>query len=423
VDQSLTKIVEQALAQLPEILELDAPRAEAWAGDMISLAAEVCGSSSAASVELTTRFSSIAGTGAAVVISAIAALGPDAGCDSLEDAASGGDPPEGLPEWFEALGTSVCDGAWIFSNRRGESAVFRFTDSLDAGHVVAVDLIPGHPESVGEVIVGPPEMAVLADDPESHVAAAEADPKELAGRVSRAVGSTVGPSDSLLITGPLLAARIAGITGSRPDMLLAFEPAEVPDLPAVDPEADAWATDILVRALGIVRSDSAGAPPDQHRDASATAADLLRRAADSDAAMAQWLAASRGPVDLDDPDHVVTMAALSATVCPHAMLPLDRQAREAVVDLEWADWLGAVIGLTREGPGASTEPAHLVDLINRCPEVTSTIPKSDRPRVEWALATCTELWDELGVARSAKLTEFGAWALPLALIEAWRPEA
>ncbi|MFV2039328.1 MAG: hypothetical protein ACC660_03710, partial [Acidimicrobiales bacterium] len=51
--------------------------------------------------------------------------------------------------------------------------------------------------------------------------------------------------------------------------------------------------------------------------------------------------------------------------------------REAFAALEWADWLGVVLALTRPDPGVVVEPSMLIDQINASPEVTSTIPGSD----------------------------------------------
>jgi len=417
VDQSLTKITDEALAQMPEILRLDAPRAEVWASDLISLVAETTGSHESAARELVGRLHSCPGVGAAVAALAVRALAANAESEPQPS------DLDGAPEWTAALGTSRCDAAWIFSNRRGESAVFRFVDSLEAGHTIAVDLIPGDPETTGEVMVGPPEMADLAEDPESDVVATDTDPGVLAARVARCVECTEQPSDTLVMNGPLLAARLATITGRVPVMPTVIEPADVPELPPADPDDDAWATGILVRALDLSPDSLNEVAPDLLNDAVGLAADSLRRAAGADSATAQWLAASQGPVDLDESDQRVVVAALAATVRPHAMAPLDRDAREAVAHLEWADWLGAVIGLVREGVGASPDPAHLVDLVNRCPEVASTIPKTDRPRVEWAFAICTDQWASTGLTESERLTELGAWMLPRMLLEAWAPNS
>ncbi|MEZ5165243.1 MAG: hypothetical protein R2695_01680 [Acidimicrobiales bacterium] len=52
-----------------------------------------------------------------------------------------------------------------------------------------------------------------------------------------------------------------------------------------------------------------------------------------------------------------------------------------------------MIGLVRAGAGTSVAGATLVDLVNRCPEVTSTVPKQDRARIAWAFDVVTAEWD------------------------------
>ena len=103
-------------------------------------------------------------------------------------------------------------------------------------------------------------------------------------------------------------------------------------------------------------------------------------------------------------------------------MPLTGDARQAVLELEFADWLGAVLGVVRAGAGTHVDPDVLVDHVNRCPEVTSTIPKTDRARVAWAFAVAVEAWGPLGVVDPDNcLTDFGAAVLPAALVRAWQP--
>jgi len=424
VDESFSKIVEQALDQAMALYDLDAPRAEVWASDLVAMALEAADREDAEDpVQLLLRRLDDAGgvAGSIAARSVRSLLGDDGGDGASRNVI------DGLPGWIYALGTSRCDGAWVFSNRRGESAVFRFVDSAEADHAIAIDLIPGAPESVGEVMVGPAGIVDLADDPDSEVAATPVGPVDLAGRVARAIGSTGRVRQSLMIHGALVVSRLselAGVTIVIPAMVVD----EVPEPPRSDPDDDEYALDLLHRALGMVResaagdSSPAGAPePTGHlSDSLGAAAASLRRAADVDDPIAQWLAASRGPVDLDESDSQVVFAVLAAVTRPQSMASLEPDVQEAVAALEWADWLGVVIGLVREGAGASIEAAHMVDLINRCPEVASTIPRADRPRIEWAFARCTELWEEIGLAEEGKLTDFGAWALPHALVSAWQ---
>jgi hypothetical protein len=92
-----------------------------------------------------------------------------------------------------------------------------------------------------------------------------------------------------------------------------------------------------------------------------------------------------------------------------------------VLELEFADWLGAVLGLARAGAGTSVDPSLLVDHINRCPEVTTDIPKADRDRVAWAFAVVTEPWGALGLVEDGALTSLGGALLPAVLVHSWAP--
>ena len=61
-----------------------------------------------------------------------------------------------------------------------------------------------------------------------------------------------------------------------------------------------------------------------------------------------------------------------------------------------------------------------MDHINRNPEVTSTIPKKDRPRIGWAFGAVTDLWEPIGLADASGITTFGCAILPRALDRAWQ---
>jgi hypothetical protein len=64
-------------------------------------------------------------------------------------------------------------------------------------------------------------------------------------------------------------------------------------------------------------------------------------------------------------------------------------------------------------------PSELVDNINRCPEVTTTIPKRDRPAVEAAFGLVLPGWVEAGVIDAeSRLTDVGPWLLTEALRQA-----
>ena len=400
----LASIIDDALAQADELLDLDAVRAEVWASDLIALAAEAGPDGPDAVIR---AMAEAGGPGAAAALWAI---------DAIADGVELGDPAlEPAPTWVGDLLTSTCEAAWLVSDWRGASAAFRFVDAADERHVVLVDLVPGaggEPETAGEATVGPAELLDAVADEDTKLRSESVPAADLAARVAGAVAATTEPVPSLVAIGRLLAARLStlGVEDLTPPVWV--EP-ELPELPPRDPDDDAWAAAVVSRAFDLEHRLA------DHADAVRAAAAALRSAAAVDDRLAQWLAASVGPIDLDDPDDVVVLAALAAAVAPADLAPLASDARRAVLELEFADWLGAVLGLVRAGAGTTVDPAALVDHINRCPEVTTDIPKADRNRVAWAFAVVTEAWEELGVAEDGALTAFGAAVLPLALVRAW----
>ncbi|MEM9465375.1 MAG: hypothetical protein AAGA90_08365 [Actinomycetota bacterium] len=400
----LTSIIDDALAQADELLDLDAVRAEVWASDLVALAAEAGPDGPDAVIR---ALAEVGGPGPAAALWAI---------DAVADGVDLGDPAlEPAPSWAPDLLTSTCEAAWVVGDWRGASAAFRFVDASDERHVVLVDLEPGGagvPERAGEATVGPAELLDAIADDDTKLRSEPVPAGDLAQRVGAAVGATDEPASSLVAIGRVLAARLStlGVEDLVPPVWV--EP-DVPDLPARDPDDDAWAAAVVTRAFGT--------DPDlsEHTVAVGAAAASLRAAASEDAPLARWLAASAGPVDLDAEDLTVVLAALAAVVAPASLVPLAPDARRAVLELEFADWLGAVLGLARAGADTSADPMALVDHVNRCPEVTTDIAKTDRARVAWAFAVATEPWEALGIVADGRVTAFGAAILPMVLLDAW----
>ena len=109
------------------------------------------------------------------------------------------------------------------------------------------------------------------------------------------------------------------------------------------------------------------------------------------------------------------------------LTPIDLSAHEPasrmeIAELEWADWVGALLGLVRGGVGQPVDGRALVDHINRCPELTTTIPAADRERFAWAFEQVLFAWEVTGVLDDrGALTEAGVWLLPRAAIAVWSP--
>lgn len=99
---------------------------------------------------------------------------------------------------------------------------------------------------------------------------------------------------------------------------------------------------------------------------------------------------------------------------------LSGRERDALLWLEWADWLGAGIGLMRAGEGAEVSGAALVDHVNRCPEVSSAIDKADREYAEWAFTVAIDVLEDAGAVDAGCLTANGRAALVPALVQVWR---
>jgi len=399
----LAEIVADALAQAEELIELDGVRAEVWASDLAALVLETGPDG------IDRLVAALSDAGGAPAAAALWAL------DSVVDGVDiSGAALEPVPPWSAVLGTSECEGALLLKARRGESAAFRFVDSADDRHVLIVDFVPpgmgDEAEKAGEVTVGPADLLSVVDDEDAGIESRVVPPTELAERVAAGLIATDRPRASMVANGRLLIARLSALGASMPPPP-AWVADDVQELPARDPDDDNYAREVLRRALG--------EPVPPALDELERAAERLRSAATDEHPLAQWLAASVGPVDLDESDLAVVLAAIAACVAPASLEPLDTDSREAVLDLEWADWLGVVIGLVRDGIGASVDPEAMVDRINRCPEVASTVPKKDRPRVAWALAVCTADWPELGLVDDGQLTELGVAVLPVALERAW----
>ncbi|NUP89340.1 MAG: hypothetical protein HUU25_05905 [Candidatus Sumerlaeia bacterium] len=125
-----------------------------------------------------------------------------------------------------------------------------------------------------------------------------------------------------------------------------------------------------------------------------------------------------GPVPDDDRETVLWAA--GALLIMEEDPGLDSGAASYVLTLEFGDWLGAVLGLVRAGPGADAAPAALVDHICACPEVEGEIDDADRSVVEAAFGVIAPSWEAAGVIDAdRRLTRLGRWILPRMLTLAW----
>ena len=403
MEELVDEIVQMVLEQAVEIAELDGPRAEAWASDLSALAREALGPDGL--TDVVERLVATGGSAAVAALIAIDAISAEVRDDTDLTSLGAG------PRWAGAAGTSTCVEAFEVSDRRGRSLAFRFVDAAEVDHIVVIDIEATAPESVGEIQVAEGDLLDVVAEEGSGLEARSVSISEAARRVAEALAATQRPRPSAVVNGQLLVARLGPLTNR---VLEPPTPVDdpVPPPPERDPDDAAYAIAVFDRALG-----TAPAPLERNPEI-AEAGARLRADAERRGRLARWLEAA-GPVDLDRDDPTLVIAAIGATIAPRTLVPLDPPERDAARMLEWADWLGALIELCREGPGAATDPSTLVDRVNRCPEITTTIPPGDRPAIEWAFSVMTGPWPELAVAADGCLTEAGPLLLPAAVHAAW----
>jgi len=268
----------------------------------------------------------------------------------------------------------VATRAWSLSAHGDASVGIGFEMHDGSAHSLLGDIVNGALTSL-VLAPGPDE---LFDGAEDIVAPTELDPAVAAAQIVAAwqelVGGGADTPESVYVNGAIAQHHLGALTGT--DLRSLFRPvaqfATFVDTMGTSDRADLnrWALSVL---------DGAGVGVGQNGD------EVL--------------------LDTLDPERIRTYP---------------NTEQEAFRALEWADWLGATIGLARLGEGVQVEPTMLVDQINRCPEVTSTIPKKDRAYYEWALSLVLPLWRRAGVLDSDnRLTKSGSANLVWALRAAW----
>lgn len=132
-----------------------------------------------------------------------------------------------------------------------------------------------------------------------------------------------------------------------------------------------------------------------------------------------WLDPEAPPAD----DTERWLAYAQGTCAPAGEPPedADPEAVAAWASLEHADWLAAMAGLARGGPGSSADPDDLAAEVRESPDVGGEFEDPDQELfVAAGLATPVRLWRELGaVDASDRLTPLGWWGLPEALRRVW----
>jgi hypothetical protein len=352
----------------------DVARVEAWGSSALSVWRE-SESASDIDIELVDWLVGRGDQRAALVLLSIAdALGLDETVRSPARACL--DP---APGWVDHIGSAEPTRAWEIADgdERSIGIGFAHSDGSEMSLLADIDS-----EGLAALVVapGPEELFAEAED---VVAPLHLDLTDSATAIveawRRGRDRKAAVSETVMVNHMVALRRLGQVLGEPLDDLLHITdpPAEQDGLTSSErSDLDAWAIATLDSAIG--------------------------RSADGEISV---------DAELVDP----------FTVGGRAGYPAEE--REAFSALEWADWLGAVIGLVRAGPGVDCSASALVDHVNRCPEITSTVPKKDRPYYEWAWQHVVLLWQRHDlVDDERRLTEFGAQTLPKLLARAWRPQ-
>lgn len=292
----------------------------------------------------------------------------------------------GLAEWLDdgdrdivaRLGGAQANGAWQIEAPFGRSLAVGFGPDP---HVVLVEI-----DSEGRLVdLQLSEMAVLGLDDDSGgppgVQVVVADPQTVLAQVASAWERLVQGSQAE--TGPGLHANLRLV---RKRLQAAGHSVSVLSVSAGSADATrGMSPDEIARANRAARSTLRSAVGDP------AAPDLVDPA---------WMGVIRGDIG-------------GATA----------RERDGLLWLEWADWLGVGIGLVRAGSGAAMDGSSLVDLINRCPEVSSTVPAGDRDYAEWALEVAADFLADAGLVADGRLSDRGAATLHGSLHAAWADPA
>ena len=415
----------EVLDEAALLRDLDAARAEVWVSGLLGEWADLD--------DLLDLLGASIRSEALAVARAATTMLPEAGAIATALAARGIDEPP----WLADVGTAVAHQAWeIVDPFSGNvSVVVEYEHADGVRHSMLVEIEDG---SAVDINFGPPG---LVDD-----AFGESDTRSLSvhdwpvdralERIAVALERTaldgeVSVTDEFVMNAALARARVSGVARveaagaelARAAVVVAsvaaasVHPVARPTRDAFEIEADAASCTTLRAALA--RELAEGVPI----VALTVAADRVRHAlaVGSSPDLDALAADAYGGDSVAAIDDATLLARLAgAFVVPGPLDAFSAAARDAIRGLEWADWLGAVIPLVRTGIGADADPLQLVRNINRCPEVTTTVPKRDVPAVADVFARTLHAWELTGVLDlDGRLTALGVWILPRSLLVAW----
>ena len=321
----------------------------------------------------------------------------------------GGDAPGG-DGWLGDVGTHQPVEAWDLQDPKspGERGVIvAFEAESGDRHDVSITIAD---DQLLAVVVGPAGLAdaTKEDDSGSGVVAESMDLGDATALIRKAT-STISADLSVVSEAslPLLFRRFGvplGISSSEPEVAV--------ELAERDQELDLYGADVIRSAL---RKELAAEPSEAAQDA-LRACQARFAASEPDAATLAEVAGLASTAELTMTDLYRLAGAYFApvTLAPHSVVE-----QEALAQLEVADWIGVVLGLTRARVGTHVDGQMLVKAINAAPEITTTIPKKHAAALGWTFETMLYAWEVTGVLIDGTVGPAAKWILPQAAIQTW----
>lgn len=218
-----------------------------------------------------------------------------------------------------------------------------------------------------------------------------------------------------------------------PDILGSIEVGSVEAAAALSALADAWQASVAAgteptpemlanQRLVAQRLDDAGVPVDEWFASGNSALDLSRGMTPSEVDDADRAALATLRAAVGDPPTETSLHPAWTEVFRVTAAGVSPRERQALLWLEWADWLGAAIGLLRTDD-VTVDGSWMVDAVNRCPEVSSTIHADDREYAEWAFTVALDHLEDRGAIRDGRFGSRERSALHVSLFDLWSPPA
>ena len=328
---------------------------------------------------------------------------------ALIDWLEGGAAPHSGAEWVADIGAHVLVRAvrLIDGSKSSEIGwIFEYLAPSGDRHDLSVTTVDG---VVVGLSVGPGGLAAAAEDDLARgLRIEEVDIDIAVSQVQQSLnGQTSQLSPAAEATLPLLLRRL-GVNHEFKDSGTSVDRT----MPERDRDDDSYATELIRSAL---RSQLDTEVPDEVTVARHTFMDRL--AVDDPDATVLFEVAGIDPTS--DVDLNTFLRLIGAYLAPVDLRAHTDQQFTALVELEPADWIGVILGLSRSPVGTPVDGDVLVRFINRAPEITTTIPAADAPRISWTFEQMLFSWQITGVLDAdGAVGEAAHWLLPHAAIAA-----